>query len=130
MSYCRSQQIIKCKAPFDSPQHHCVLEGDFNGPWLSSEFTVHLQSNLGGDTHEALGLAENGSRNALAGDCVLHAALGLDGLIVLPCNNIGFNKIEVFMTKPDCRSDGRSRKKLIRTKYGFTSVLKRWGRRI
>ena len=68
----------------DSPQHHCVFERYLHGPRLPSEFTIHLQSDLGCDTHQTLGLAEDSGGDALAGDRVLNTALGLDGLIMLP----------------------------------------------
>ena len=67
----------------DSPDDHALLERDFDGPGLPSQLAVHLDDNLGGDTHQTLRLAEHRGRDALTGHCVLDAALGLHRLVML-----------------------------------------------
>ena len=34
---------------------HGVFQGQFQGPWLSAQFGVHLNYDLGRDAHQALG---------------------------------------------------------------------------
>ena len=72
------------------------LQRHLDSPGLSTQLTVHLQSDLGGDAHQTLGLAEHRGGDALAWDGVLHAALGLDGLVVLACTNIKLYMTEIF----------------------------------
>ena len=67
----------------DSPQHHCVFERYLHGPRLPSEFTIHLKSDLGCDTHQTLGLVQHGGGDALAGGRLLDDALLLDRRVVV-----------------------------------------------
>merc|ERR1719341_2354466 len=65
------------------PNDHGVLEGNLDSPGLTPQLGVHLDGNLGGDGHKALGLAEHGAGDALAGDGLLQATLLLHGSVVV-----------------------------------------------
>jgi len=45
---------------------------DFHTPQLSSHFAVHLQSNLGGHSHERLRFADGASHHTLTGSGAVH----------------------------------------------------------
>ena len=59
-----------------------VPHRDLHSPQLASEFTGHLQGNLGGDTHHHPLFIQRLSKHTLAGDRAVGAQIFFNGIII------------------------------------------------
>ena len=62
---------------------HGVLHGNVDGPGLPAQLADHLDGDLGGHGHEALGLVQHGAGDALGGGGALQVTLLLDSGVVV-----------------------------------------------
>lgn len=59
-----------------------VPHRDLHSPQLASEFTGHLQGNLGGDAHQHSLFIQRLSKHTLAGDWAVGAQIFFNGIII------------------------------------------------
>ena len=65
------------------PDDHSAGHGDPHRPGLAAEFAVHLDSDLGSDAHQTLGLVQHRGGDALTRSGLLDDTLLLDCSVML-----------------------------------------------